>query len=385
MKIIIAPDSFKDSLSATDAAHAMAAGFAEALPEAEIVCIPMADGGEGTLLAVLAARRGELRRSSVSGPLGAPVMAHWGWLPETRTAVIEMAEASGIQLVEPGSRNACYSSSYGTGELICTALDAGALKIVLAIGGSATNDGGSGMMRALGLGLYGQSGAPLGQGGAALSDLGFVDVKGLDVRLQGVQFEIAADVDNPLCGVHGASQIFGPQKGATPEEVMVLDDALANFADHVSRAVGKDDREFPGSGAAGGMGYAAKSFLNASFRPGVEVVSELVQLATAVRGASLVVTGEGRFDRQTLRGKTPFGVAQIAKQANVPVVVIAGTLGTGYEELYEHGVLAAFSLADGPLSLEQACSDAKRLLRQRARDIGRLLTGWQPFSVSAEA
>jgi len=372
MKIVIAPDSFKDSLSAADVARAIAAGLAQALPDAELICIPMADGGEGTLQAVVAATQGEIRRSRVRGPMGVEVDAQWGWIAATKTAVIEMAEASGLQLVARGERNACDSSSFGTGELILAALDAGATRVVLAIGGSATNDGGSGMLSALGLGLYDDAGASLPPGGAALTRLARVDSEHLDPRLQGVQFEIAADVDNPLCGDQGASHIFGPQKGATAQEVALLDTALGHFADKVSALLGRDDRAMPGSGAAGGMGYAARAFLDASFRPGVEVVAELVGLAQGMAGASLAITGEGRFDSQTLRGKTPYGVARLANAANVPVVVIAGTLGEGYQGLYDHGILAAFSLASGPMTLEQACSQAEQLLSQRARDIGRL-------------
>lgn len=372
MKIVIAPDSFKDSLSAADVARAIAVGLAQALPDAELICIPMADGGEGTLQAVVAATQGEIRRSRVRGPLGVEVDAQWGWIAATKTAVIEMAEASGLQLVARGERNACDSSSFGTGELILAALDAGATRVVLAIGGSATNDGGSGMLSALGLGLYDDAGALLPPGGAALTRLARVDSEHLDPRLQGVQFEIAADVDNPLCGDQGASHIFGPQKGANAQEVALLDRALGHFADKVSALLGRDDRSMPGSGAAGGMGYAARAFLDASFRPGVEVVAELVGLAQGMAGASLAITGEGRFDSQTLRGKTPYGVARLANAANVPVVVIAGTLGEGYQGLYDHGILAAFSLASGPMTLEQACSQAEQLLSQRARDIGRL-------------
>ncbi len=375
MKIVIAPDSFKDSLSAAEAARAIAAGLAQTLPSAELLCIPMADGGEGTLQAVVAATGGEIRHASVSGPLGAPVVAQWGWLAETHTAVIEMAEASGIQRVLPSARDACNSSSYGTGQLIGAALDAGARRIVLAIGGSASNDGGSGLLRALGLHLYDEWGRTLAQGGAALMHLARIDAAQLDPRLDAVQFEIAADVDNPLCGAQGASAVFGPQKGANPQEVVLLDAALGRFADQVSQLLGRDDRHRPGSGAAGGVGFAARAFLNASFRPGVGVVAELVGLASAINGASLVITGEGRCDSQTLRGKTPYGVATLARDAQVPVIILAGTLGEGYEQLYEHGVLAAFSLTPGPMSLDEACTCAHTLLRQRAHDIGRLWMG----------
>ncbi len=372
MKIIIAPDSFKDSLSAEGVAQAIAEGLAQVWPDAELIKCPMADGGEGTVESVLAACNGELRSQRVQGPLGGTVEARWGWLAESATAIIEMAEASGLQLVAPGKRDACCSTTFGTGELIRAALDAGAQRIILAIGGSATNDGGAGAMQALGVQLLDAEGAILPNGGLALATLKRISLEQLDPRLAQVRFEIAADVNNPLCGPHGASAIFGPQKGASLLQVEQLDQALGHFADHCAQVLSKDVRDEPGSGAAGGLGFAAKAFLGAQFRPGVEVVAELVGLDAAVRGADLVITGEGRFDAQTLRGKTPFGVARIAKQHNVPVIVIAGTLGDGYEQMYAHGVDAAFALPFGPMSLEQACREAPRLLRERAADIARV-------------
>jgi len=372
MKIVIAPDSFKDSLSAAGVAAAIAEGLAQALPQAQLLQCPMADGGEGTMEAILAACDGELRTETVEGPLGSAVQARWGWLADSATAIIEMAEASGLQLVPLAQRDACASSTFGTGELIHAALDAGARRVILAIGGSATNDAGTGMLRALGLDLRDAGGAVLAMGGLALAQLHRVDPEGLDPRLAEVTFEVAADVDNPLCGPHGASHVFGPQKGANPEQVLHLDAALGRFADHAASVLGRDLRDDPGAGAAGGMGFAAKAFLNATFRPGVEVVAELVGLAKAVEGADLVITGEGRFDAQTLRGKTPFGVARVAQAAQVPVVVIAGTLGDGYEQMYDHGVDAAFALASGPMTLEHACRNAAPLLRDRARDIARV-------------
>ena len=374
MKIVIAPDSFKDSLSAEKVADAIAAGLADVFPQAQLVKCPMADGGEGTVEAIVAAGNGQLRRNQVQGPLGAPVEAHWGWLPDSHTAIIEMAEASGLQLVAPGQRDACISSTFGTGELIRAALDAGAQRVILAIGGSATNDAGAGALQALGLGLFDEQGNSLARGGLALARLARIDLGGLDPRLARVRFEIAADVNNPLCGEQGASAIFGPQKGASPEQVRLLDQALGHFADHCARVLPKDVRQEPGSGAAGGLGFAAKAFFGAQFRAGVEVVAELVGLAEAVKGADLVITGEGRFDAQTLRGKTPFGVARIARAQGVPVVVLAGTLGEGYQALYEHGINAAFALTSGPMSLQDACARAPQLLTDRARDIARLLS-----------
>jgi len=372
MKIIIAPDSFKDSLSAAGVAQAIVEGLAQVWPDAQMIQCPMADGGEGTVDAVLAACHGELRRQTVHGPLGAPVQARWGWLADSHTAIIEMAEASGLQLLPPDQRDACRTTTFGTGELIRAALQAGARRIILAIGGSATNDGGAGAMQALGVQMFDADDQPLPPGGLALAQLARISLDSLDPRVAEVRFEIAADVNNPLCGPHGASAIFGPQKGASPQQVQQLDAALGHFADHCARVLPTDVRDEPGSGAAGGLGFAAKAFLGAQFRAGVEVVADLVGLDAAVRGADLVITGEGRFDAQTLRGKTPFGVARIARQHGVPVIVIAGTLGEGYEQMYSHGVDAAFALPCGPISLEQACSEAPRLLRERAADIARV-------------
>ena len=372
MKIVIAPDSFKDSLSAQGVADAIALGLTGVWPDAQLVKCPMADGGEGTVESILAACEGQLRRTSVRGPLGTPVDAAWGWLPQSLTAIIEMAEASGLQLVALGQRDACVSSTYGTGELIRAALDAGAQRVILAIGGSATNDGGAGAMQALGVKLLDAREQTLAPGGLALAQLARIDLSELDPRLARVRFDIAADVNNPLCGPHGASVIFGPQKGASPSQVEQLDRALGHFADQCAQVLKSDVRDEPGSGAAGGLGFAAKAFLGAQFKAGVGVVAELVGLSEAVKGADLVITGEGRFDAQTLRGKTPFGVARIARQHGVPVIVIAGTLGEGYQALYEHGIDAAFALTSGPMTLEQACSEAPRLLAERASDIARV-------------
>jgi glycerate kinase len=372
MKIVIAPDSFKDSLSAQGVADAIALGLAQVWPDAQLIKCPMADGGEGTVESILAACEGELRRNEVRGPLGTTVNAAWGWLPQNHTAIIEMAEASGLQLVPLAQRDACISSTFGTGQLIRAALDVGAQRVILAIGGSATNDGGAGAMQALGVKLLDAQGQTLSPGGLALAQLARIDLSEIDPRLQQVRFDIAADVNNPLCGPHGASAIFGPQKGASQVQVEQLDRALGHFADHCATALGKDVRDEPGCGAAGGLGFAAKAFLGAQFKAGVEVVAELVGLAEAVAGADLVITGEGRFDAQTLRGKTPFGVARVARELGVPVIVIAGTLGEGYQALYEHGIDAAFALASGPMTLEQACAEAPRLLRERATDVARV-------------
>lgn len=374
MKIVIAPDSFKESLSAAGVASALARGLRQALPEAEVIECPLGDGGEGTLDAVLAATGGEVREARVTGPLGELVTARWGWLAEQRTAFVEMASASGLELVPRACRDVRVATSHGTGELLRAALDAGAERLVVAIGGSATNDGGAGVLQALGVRLLDGQGQALAPGGAALASLASLDLTDLHPRLAAVEVVIAADVDNPLCGSQGASQIFGPQKGASPEQVRELDAALAHFATVTAATLGRDVSGQPGAGAAGGVGFAALAFLQATFRPGIEVVAELVGLEEALQGADLAVTGEGRLDGQTLRGKTPAGVLRLAQRHGVPVVAVAGSLGEGYDALYQQGLAAAFSLVPGPLSLEEALAQAEGLLERTARDIGRL---WQ--------
>ncbi|KTT66007.1 glycerate kinase [Pseudomonas oryzihabitans] len=372
MKIVIAPDSFKESLSAAGVASALARGLRQALPQAELVERPLGDGGEGTLDAVLAASGGEVRQAQVTGPLGEPVKARWGWLAEQRTAFVEMASASGLELVPKARRDVLAATSRGTGELLRAALDAGAERLVLAIGGSATNDGGAGLLQALGVRLLDEQGQELVPGGAALAQLGRIELTDLHPRLAEVEMVIAADVDNPLCGPQGASHIFGPQKGASPDQVRQLDAALAHFATITAATLERDVREQPGAGAAGGVGFAALAFLQATFRPGIEVVAELVGLEAALQDADLALTGEGRLDGQTLRGKTPAGVLRLARRHGVPVVAVAGSLGDGYDALYDQGLTAAFSLVPGPLSLDEALTQAEVLLERTARDIGRL-------------
>jgi glycerate kinase len=371
MKIVIAPDSFKESLSAPKVAAAIAQGFIQASPDVHCVCIPMADGGEGTVEAILAATGGESRVNVVEDALGRPIQAQWGWLPG-KIAIIEMACAAGLEHIAVAERDPLRASSFGVGQLIRHALDLGARHIVLGLGGSATNDAGAGMLQALGLVLLDVQGNPLAPGGAALTKLARIDSRFLDARLKDIQVTIASDVNNPLCGPKGASAIFGPQKGATSEQVQILDAALEHFADQCAVVLGEDHRLASGAGAAGGLGFAARAWMQARFRPGVEVVAELGGLASAIEGAQLVITGEGRMDAQTLHGKTPMGVAKIAQAAGVPVIAIAGSLGDGYQALYQTGIVAAFSLTPGPISLEQACANAEQLLKDRAQDVLRL-------------
>lgn len=371
MKIVIAPDSFKESLSATHVAQAIALGVQSVVPDAHVVCIPMADGGEGTLEAVLAVTGGQRRQLSVPDALGRPITASWGWLPD-QTAVIEMASAAGLEHITVADRDPLRADTQGVGELLKAALDTGARRIVLTAGGSATNDGGSGMLRALGLRFLGPQGQELPPGGIALANLERIDRSNLDARLQQIEIIIATDVRNPLCGPNGASAIFGPQKGATPEMVSALDQALSRFADVTTQVTGQDMRGSAGAGAAGGLGFAAMAWMGARMRPGVEVVAELAQLDSHLIDADLAITGEGRMDSQTLQGKTPWGVMQLARAKNVPVIAIVGSLGPGYQDLYPAGLTAAFSLANGPIELSTALKHAPELLQARATDIMRL-------------
>lgn len=373
MKVVIAPDSFKDSLSAHGIAQAIALGWQQVFPDAEIIQCPMADGGEGSIEAVLEVCSGQWREQIVQGPLGKPVLAKWGWLDAKKIAIIEMAQASGIQLLQPSQRDACHSSTYGTGQLILAAIDAGAKQIILTIGGSATNDAGAGLLNALGAKFLDADHQVLPAGGLALQNLAQINLENFDSRIQQTKFLLAADVTNPLCGPNGASHIFGPQKGASPQQVLELDQALSHFADVTGQYFDFDQRNEAGAGAAGGLGFAAKTYLQAEFRSGVEVIADLNQLAAKIQGADWVITGEGKFDEQTLNGKTPFGVAKIAQATNVPVIVIAGTLGQNYQALYQHGITAAFSLTSGPTSLEEACQNAAELIRARTTDIARLI------------
>ncbi|WP_110650559.1 glycerate kinase [Salinicola peritrichatus] len=372
MKIIIAPDSYKDALSARDAAAAIATGIAQEWPEATLVQCPMGDGGEGTLDALLAATGAERREAEVQDALGRVAMAAWGWHAESHTAFVELAEASGLQQLKREERTALHSTTFGVGQLIGAALDAGARSLVLTLGGSATNDAGAGMLEALGARLLDAEGNRLPPGGAALADLATLDLDGLDPRLASLEVQTAVDVDNPLLGERGASAIFGPQKGASEADVARLDAALAHFADHAARALDEDFRELPGAGAAGGMGFAARAFLGAALRPGIELVMDQVDFDSLLAGADWVITGEGQLDGQSLSGKTPIGIARRAERFGVPTVVLAGRLGDQWQAAFDYGITAAFALADGPITLDEALARCGELLSDRARTLARL-------------
>lgn len=373
MKIVIAPDSYKESLSALEVATQIELGFKEVFPDAEYVKVPMADGGEGTVQAMVEATQGRKLEVEVTDPLGQCITGFYGLTGEGRTAMIEMAAASGLALVPPAQRNPNITTSYGTGELIIAALDAGARHLILGIGGSATNDGGAGMLQALGVQLLDAQGVELARGGAPLAQLARIDMSGLDMRLAECQIEVACDVDNPLTGERGASAIFGPQKGATPDMVQSLDAGLKHFAAIIERDLGVAVDAVAGAGAAGGMGAAMMAFLKGQLRPGCEIIARAVGLEAAVRDADLVITGEGRIDQQTIFGKTPFGVATVAKQFGKPVIGIAGGLGANAQVVHEHGIDAIFSVLSRICTLQDALAEAEHNVRSSARNIAAVL------------
>jgi len=371
MKIVIAPDSFKESLTALQVATAIEAGMREVWPDATYVKVPMADGGEGTVQALIDALDGRRVTARVTGPLGQAVDAFYGRAGDL--AVIEMAAASGLEGVPPGLRDPRTATSRGTGELILAALDAGARRFVLGVGGSATNDGGAGMLQALGVRLLDAAGNDIGRGGAALARLDRIDVAGLDPRVRQAEFRIACDVDNPLVGPRGASFVFGPQKGATPEMVAQLDAALAHYADIIRRDIGQDIAQLPGAGAGGGIAAAMVVFLHGQLRPGIEIVTEAVKLDALVREADLVVTGEGRIDGQTVNGKTPMGVARVARRHDRPVVAIGGSLAADADAVHAHGIDVVVAAVARPCSVAEALAAAEDNLRRAARNLAAAL------------
>jgi glycerate kinase len=361
--VVVAPDSFKGSLSAVQAAEAMERGVIEAWPDSRVVKIPIADGGEGTVEALVSSTSGRYVTSTVRGPLGQPVEARWGVLGDGRTAVIEMAAASGLTLVPPGRRDPRIASTFGTGQLVRAALDAGFRRVVIGIGGSATNDGGSGMAKALGVRFLDGRGDTLPEGGAALSRLVSVDLTRVDPRLAETEILVACDVDNPLTGPRGASAVYGPQKGATPAVVAELDEALERYARVSLEGTGRDVARLPGAGAAGGLGAGLLFFTPARLVPGIDLVLDSTRFDDQVRGASLVIVGEGRTDHQTAMGKAPVGVARVASRHGVPVLLVSGSLGPGAEEVLAHGIGRIVQASPPELPLEEAMARAAELLQ----------------------
>lgn len=373
MKIVIAPDSYKESLSALDVATAIETGFREIYPHAEYVKVPVADGGEGTVEAMVAATQGHIVQVSVTGPLGEPVNAFYGLSGDMRCAYIEMAAASGLESVPPTRRNPLLTTSWGTGELIRHALDAGVSQIIIGIGGSATNDGGAGMAQALGAKLLSAGQQQIAPGGGALETLARIELSELDPRLADCRIDVACDVTNPLTGPQGASAVFGPQKGATAAMVERLDRGLQHFAQIIDRDLDIDVLNLEGGGAAGGMGAALYAFCGANLRPGIEIVTDALGLAELVADADLVITGEGRIDSQTIHGKVPVGVAKVAKRFNVPVIGIAGSLTADVGVVHQHGLDAVFSVLYSVCTLDEALANAAANVRMTARNVAAVL------------
>lgn len=373
MKFVIAPDSFKESLTALEVATAIETGFKRVFPNAEYVKLPMADGGEGTVQSLVDATQGKLIECEVTAPLGDKVKSFFGLSGDGKTAIIEMAAASGLHLVLPEKRNPLLTTSYGTGELIKQALDLGVENFILGIGGSATNDGGVGMLQALGMQCLDAQGKSIGFGGAELARIAKIDVQQLDPRLQQVHIEVACDVNNPLCGERGASAIFGPQKGATPDMVKQLDAALSHFAEIAERDCGKQIRDHAGAGAAGGMGGGLLLLPNVQLKAGVQIVLDTLRLADYVKDADVVITGEGRMDAQSIMGKTPIGVARTAKQFNKPVIAIVGCLREDYDVVFDHGIDAVFPIIRQLGELPDILKQGEQNLISAAQNVARVL------------
>lgn len=373
MKVIIAPDSFKECLSAKEVANVIAEGIMAEIPDAECVCVPVADGGEGTMEALVDATHGRVIPVTVAGPLGEQVNAQFGLLGDQQTAVVEMASASGIELVPPQERDPLKATSYGTGELIKRALEENISKIIVAIGGSATNDGGVGMLQALGVRFTREDGSEIGFGGGELGEIAHIDISNLDPRLQHVEVLTACDVDNPLTGERGASAVFGPQKGATPEMVKRLDANLHHYANCVKAATGCDIEFEKGAGAAGGMGAALLAFLDATLMPGIDIVLNTVEFEKTLVGADLVITGEGRIDSQTIHGKTPVGVSRLAQKHGIKTIALAGSVGDGVEVLKSAGIIACFSVVPSPCELKDAIAQGRENLLKTAKQLASVI------------
>jgi glycerate 2-kinase len=375
MKIVLAPDSFKESMTASQAVDAMREGVHAVLPEAECVGVPMADGGEGTVDAVVDALHGHHVEAEVSDALGRTVAARYGYVPLRQLAVIEMAAAAGLELIPPQRRDVLRATSYGVGQLISSALDGGATDFLIGLGGSATNDGGAGMLAALGAVFTDADGNPLAPGGAALERLDRIDTTGMDPRLRDARIHVASDVTAPLLGPNGATAVFGPQKGATSADVDQLEASLRRLVNVTRATLGEANPDRPGAGAAGGLGFALVEFLGAEIKPGVQEVAETVDLERALHGADWVFTGEGSVDAQTVMGKTPFGVAQVAARTGAGVVIFAGRVAPDASVLLEHGVDQLVAITAEGTPIEQALRDGAKSLSRATAEVCRALLG----------
>jgi len=372
MKIVVAPNAFKGSLSALAAAQSMRQGIHNAFPACEVISVPVADGGDGFTEVMTEALCGELIQVVVQGPRREPCEALFGYIRETGVGIIEMAKASGLALLPDDQRNPMETSTYGTGELILAALNQGATRIIIGLGGSATCDGGIGMAAALGYRFMDSAGRELAPIGKSLQSIHTIDPSGADQRLTQTDFSGICDVTNPLFGRNGASHVYSPQKGASPQEIQLLDEGLENLAGVISRDLGKEVGSMPGGGAAGGLGAGLFTFLGARLEKGIDVVMELVQLRDSCQGADLVITGEGQIDFQTKFDKAPAGVARIARQLGIPCIAICGGIGERIDELHDIGITAVFSLCQRPISLESAMKNSFSLLSDTTEQAVRL-------------
>jgi glycerate 2-kinase len=375
MKFILAPDSFKESMTAKRAALAMEEGIRRVFPDAECVIIPMADGGEGTVQSLVDGTKGIFVEVEVTGPLGEKVKAEYGLLRNGQTAVIEMASASGIELIKKVDRNPLITTTFGTGELIKHALNLGAKNILIGIGGSATNDGGVGMLQALGVSFKDKESQEIPYGGGNLGRIHSIDLSGIDKRLYSTKIEVACDVTNPLIGKNGASYIFGPQKGASPEVVEELEQNLSHYAQMIKVLLGIDIAKIEGSGAAGGLGAGLLAFLNADLKKGINLVIEHTRLKERMVGASYVFTGEGSIDGQTVYGKTPFGVASTAKKLKIPVIAFAGKIGKELDVLYGHGFTSIVSILKELTPIDEALKMGSANLADAVENVCRIIKG----------
>ena len=373
MKILIAPDSFKDCLPASEVALSIELGILKVFPNAEIIKIPLADGGEGTVEALVNATGGKIINIQVHDPLMRKIDSFFGILGDRKTAIIEMAAASGLELLTEKERNPWLTTTFGTGELIKAALDFGCQTILIGIGGSATVDGGAGMVQALGAELLDKKNKSIAKGGKGLAQLNTINTDTLDVRLKGKKIWVACDVKNPLLGENGAAKVYGPQKGANPEMINKLEQNLAHYSEVIETQLGIAIANIPGTGAAGGLGAGFMAFLNAEIKPGFELISEIVNLAEQIVNADLVITAEGKIDYQTRFGKTPAGVAGIAKNFNKPLLAFAGSLGPGVESLNELGFTSIIPITDKPMSLQESITNAGELLMNAAERTMRIL------------
>jgi len=374
-KIVLAPDSFKGNLTSLEVASCLEKGIRRVLPKVKCIKVPMADGGEGTVQSMVDAAKGSFVKKRVKGPAGKLVTARYGWLSKQKTAVIEMAEASGLPLVHGKEKNPLKTTTYGTGQLIADALNRGAKKIIIGIGGSATNDGGVGMAQALGVKFYAANKKEIKELGAGgmLAKIAHIDAMYVNPKLAKTKIVVACDVENPLCGKKGASHVFGPQKGATPKMVNTLDENLKQLSKIIKRDLKKDIARMPGAGAAGGLGAGLVAFAGAKLESGIEIVLQATQLSKYVKGADLVITGEGRVDFQTAFGKTPSGVAKAANKQGVPVVAIGGALSDDARNVFQHGIDAIESAAAKDMTLQQAIAQSKTDLANAAERVIRLI------------